>query len=504
MESMQQQQQQQRNHILQGSHAMHKHVAENEESLGDGSHSSNSVSLSSHTSLPQHQGRLKQRSGSVAVAVVIPAVPATRFSRRQSEIRKPIHSSQSSNVVHTSTTTNTTTTATTTATASRVNKSNQRNPRSKSTSKRHALHSATSSSSSSSSSSSATSSSRSSNRTRTHHNDTQQSQTQQSQKPSRRRRSHFYSHSHSHSYSHPYPHRRRRLTIEETEHLLAQFTKNEKPTSKERRLIAQELKLDERTVQVWFQNRRAKIKRDESLALIYYSQQQEQQQQQQQEKLKQRRGQGRGQIANDTKTKDSFKGENKDEQEEDSDGDDGDKNVENKDDSSKYTSTDDDDRIPDTSNTDCLSNRNKKNTSRSTCTTANSTIAAATMLKDPSPIDLVHRGSGTETFIGYERSDPGLSDPWLMGNGFQQIMHAINSSISGSSGGGNSTASSSSNATISRSHNRDLTSVIPSSSKRRSITSDVRHMDDSQFKKVENGADYYSYGATSLDSDCGL
>ncbi|KAF9399128.1 hypothetical protein BGX21_006760 [Mortierella sp. AD011] len=187
--------------------------------------------------------------------------------------------------------------------------------------------------------------------------------------------------------------------------------------------------------------------------------------------------------------KDSLKGENEDEQEKDSGGDDGDQSVEDEDDSSKYTSTDDDDRIPDMSNTDCLSNRNKK----TTC----STIITATALKDPSPIDVIHRGSGTETFIGYERSDPGLSDPWLMGNGFQQTMHAIDSSIGGLSGGGSSTMSFSSNTTITHGRGRAPVSVIPSSSRPKLITSDVGHMDDSQFKKVENGADYYSYARRS-------
>ncbi|KAI1315852.1 hypothetical protein EDD11_000287 [Mortierella claussenii] len=43
--------------------------------------------------------------------------------------------------------------------------------------------------------------------------------------------------------------------------------------------MAQQLQLDQRTIQVWFQNRRAKLKRDESLALAYFGQQQQQQQQ---------------------------------------------------------------------------------------------------------------------------------------------------------------------------------------------------------------------------------
>ncbi|ORZ27485.1 homeobox domain-containing protein, partial [Lobosporangium transversale] len=54
--------------------------------------------------------------------------------------------------------------------------------------------------------------------------------------------------------------RRRRLTIDETEYLLDQFYLNEKPTTKDRQKIADHLKLDQRTIQVWFQNRRAKLK----------------------------------------------------------------------------------------------------------------------------------------------------------------------------------------------------------------------------------------------------
>ncbi|KAF9918431.1 hypothetical protein BX616_008871 [Lobosporangium transversale] len=67
--------------------------------------------------------------------------------------------------------------------------------------------------------------------------------------------------------------RRRRLTIDETEYLLDQFYLNEKPTTKDRQKIADHLKLDQRTIQVWFQNRRAKLKRDESIVQESFIQQ---------------------------------------------------------------------------------------------------------------------------------------------------------------------------------------------------------------------------------------
>ncbi|KAF9918593.1 hypothetical protein BX616_007607 [Lobosporangium transversale] len=57
--------------------------------------------------------------------------------------------------------------------------------------------------------------------------------------------------------------RRRRLTNEESEFLIHQFKINERPTAQERESFAKYLKLDRRTIQVWFQNRRAKLKRDE-------------------------------------------------------------------------------------------------------------------------------------------------------------------------------------------------------------------------------------------------
>lgn len=56
--------------------------------------------------------------------------------------------------------------------------------------------------------------------------------------------------------------RRRRLSTEETAFLVSQFRINEKPTAQERQVFAKHLNLDRRTIQVWFQNRRAKLKRE--------------------------------------------------------------------------------------------------------------------------------------------------------------------------------------------------------------------------------------------------
>ncbi|KAG0205798.1 hypothetical protein BGX28_002669 [Mortierella sp. GBA30] len=69
-----------------------------------------------------------------------------------------------------------------------------------------------------------------------------------------------------HSYSPPptipFPKRRRRLTAQEATFLQTQFKINERPTAQERDRIAKHLSLDRKTIQVWFQNKRAKVKRD--------------------------------------------------------------------------------------------------------------------------------------------------------------------------------------------------------------------------------------------------
>ncbi|KFH73060.1 hypothetical protein MVEG_00285 [Podila verticillata NRRL 6337] len=60
--------------------------------------------------------------------------------------------------------------------------------------------------------------------------------------------------------------RRRRLSAEETAFLVSQFCINVKPTAQERQVFAKHLNLDRRRIQVWFQNRRAKLKREETIA----------------------------------------------------------------------------------------------------------------------------------------------------------------------------------------------------------------------------------------------
>ncbi|KAF9426369.1 hypothetical protein BGZ94_006612 [Podila epigama] len=61
------------------------------------------------------------------------------------------------------------------------------------------------------------------------------------------------------------PKQRRRLSRDETEYLLDRFHEEERPTAKARQLFAKDLNLDARTIQVWFQNRRAKMRKDASV-----------------------------------------------------------------------------------------------------------------------------------------------------------------------------------------------------------------------------------------------
>ncbi|KAG0349470.1 hypothetical protein BG004_005821 [Podila humilis] len=89
-----------------------------------------------------------------------------------------------------------------------------------------------------------------------------------------------YSHGDEYDYEYDYDHdydnlvpapstlkRRRRLSANETAYLVQQFRQNEKPNAQERQEFAKHLDLDRRTIQVWFQNRRAKLKRDETATI---------------------------------------------------------------------------------------------------------------------------------------------------------------------------------------------------------------------------------------------
>lgn len=76
------------------------------------------------------------------------------------------------------------------------------------------------------------------------------------------RQAHRYT-SNSHTPSIIVSHKRRhRLTPTESEYLMTQFHLKERPTAQERDMFAKHLNLDRKTVQVWFQNRRAKLKRE--------------------------------------------------------------------------------------------------------------------------------------------------------------------------------------------------------------------------------------------------
>ncbi|CAO3686314.1 unnamed protein product [Umbelopsis vinacea] len=55
--------------------------------------------------------------------------------------------------------------------------------------------------------------------------------------------------------------RRHRLKPEETDYLTNEFQNNPKPTRKDIQEIASEIEMSERTVQIWFQNKRAKLRR---------------------------------------------------------------------------------------------------------------------------------------------------------------------------------------------------------------------------------------------------
>ncbi|KAG0094020.1 hypothetical protein BGZ93_009411 [Podila epicladia] len=62
------------------------------------------------------------------------------------------------------------------------------------------------------------------------------------------------------------PKQRRRLSRDEAEYLLDRFREQERPTAKDRSKFAEKLSLHPKTIQIWFQNRRAKMRKDESIA----------------------------------------------------------------------------------------------------------------------------------------------------------------------------------------------------------------------------------------------
>lgn len=56
--------------------------------------------------------------------------------------------------------------------------------------------------------------------------------------------------------------RRKRLSQDESELLLEAFAKNPRPNQDERNELAQKLGMNSRSIQIWFQNRRAKLKKE--------------------------------------------------------------------------------------------------------------------------------------------------------------------------------------------------------------------------------------------------
>ncbi|KAF9209370.1 hypothetical protein BGZ49_004865 [Haplosporangium sp. Z 27] len=329
-------------------------------------------------------------------------------------------------------------------------------------------------------------------------------------------RSRVQSYDHSYSHDDNPSHRRRRLTVDETERLIDQYNMNCKPNSRERRVIARRLELHERTVQVWFQNRRAKIKRDDSLAQVYYSQLQQEQEQHVKSQIdgnKKEQGQGKKELRRD-QSLDRLKSHGSMNKPVKNDGED------HKISNMRSYSSDDDYEIQNISHSDCLfkKHRSDKSNYGNTATITNKSLLNSA--------DIIHRGSGTETFIGYERSDPGLSDPWLVEVELNHLIKGLpNHGATGGNGGSSSSSkshlgTSSAASSVSpcstfatKSHHILAPAVPPKSraSGKRAIktitaiaTNEDDCIDDNQIIGLDCGTDYYSYGIAAMDSDFGL
>ncbi|KAF8983691.1 hypothetical protein BGZ46_009739 [Entomortierella lignicola] len=335
----------------------------------------------------------------------------------------------------------------------------------------------------------------------------------------RKGRGRIQSYDHSYSNDDNPSHRRRRLTVDETERLIDQYNMNCKPNSRERRVIARRLELHERTVQVWFQNRRAKIKRDDSHAQVYYSQLQQQQEQHvrsQTDGNKKERGQGKNELRRD-QSLERLKAHGAMNESVKSDGED------HKISNMRSYSSDDDCETQNISHSDCLlkKHRNDKSNYGSTVTITNKSLLNSA--------DIAHRGSGTETFIGYERSDPGLSDSWLVGVELNQSIKGLpNHGATGGSSGSSSSSSSrshlgtssaaslvSSCSTFATKSQHILASAVPpksrASGKRAiktitaiAVTNRDDCIDNNQVIGLDYATDYYSYGIAAMDSGFGL
>ncbi|KAF9357863.1 hypothetical protein BGX34_009189 [Mortierella sp. NVP85] len=176
--------------------------------------------------------------------------------------------------------------------------------------------------------------------------------------------------------------------MDETEYLLAQFCKNEKPNTKERQVFAEHLNLHPRTIQVWFQNRRAKLKRDDSLAKALYPQLAEMDEEEEEEEGFVKSGLERGgynRLLASPRDKYVAKTET---------------------DGRSYHNVDQRGAKAHTTNAE------KGDTGVQDMLPARMSLATRVKEKLKSYDDASHRGTGTETFIGCERSDAELE--WLL------------------------------------------------------------------------------------------